>query len=114
MGLTLPSDLEVSTGDVIWVLANDIATYAITGTVRRSAPGGLVGIEFDEILSGVSLDQIDALPLTETLEPTAGSTHDMTMEIGDPSPEPGELTVTEVNDAKAAEAPTDELPETKD
>ncbi|MBK6687282.1 MAG: PilZ domain-containing protein [Deltaproteobacteria bacterium] len=65
MGLVLPTDLGVKTGDVLWVLVEDLASYAITGTVRRSNDEGLVGIELDEVLAGNSLEKIEGLPLVD-------------------------------------------------
>jgi hypothetical protein len=61
----LPTDLGVKTGDVLWVLVEDLASYAITGTVRRSNDEGLVGIELDEVLAGNSLEKIEGLPLVD-------------------------------------------------
>lgn len=65
MGLVLPTELNVKTGDVVWVLVEDLASYAITGTVRRSNEEGLVGIELDEVLAGQSLEKIEGLPLVD-------------------------------------------------
>lgn len=68
MGLVLPTDLEVHTGDLVWVLVGSVASYAITGAVRRTASGGLVGIELLEILQGEALEVIEGLPLVETCD----------------------------------------------
>lgn len=65
MGLVLPTDLGVKTGDVLWVLVEEVASYAITGTVRRSNDEGLVGLELDEVLAGSSLEKIEGLPVAE-------------------------------------------------
>lgn len=65
MGLVLPTELNVKTGDVVWVLVEDLSSYAITGTVRRSNEEGLVGIELDEVLAGNSLEKIEGLPLVD-------------------------------------------------
>ena len=70
MGLVLPSEIEVKVEDTVWLLVDDIASYAITATVRRVGDDGFVGIEFEEILQGDALVTVEKLPLTKTLDIT--------------------------------------------
>src|SRR5262245_8209188 len=63
MGLVLPRNLKIERGDTIWILAATVAPVAITATVQRITEDGLVGVEFHEVLSGESLDKVEALPL---------------------------------------------------
>ena len=67
MGLILPPGTRVAMGDVVWVLTGRVAAYAITATVVRigSPDRERVGIQFDEILSGPALEQIQELPLVD-------------------------------------------------
>jgi hypothetical protein len=65
MGLVLPADLQVQLGDLLMVMVDAVAAYAITGTVRRTDPDGLVGLEFDEVLEGETLARVKALPLAD-------------------------------------------------
>lgn len=50
MGLILPPDVQIERGQTIWILANTIASFAITATVQRITEGGLIGVEFHEVL----------------------------------------------------------------
>ncbi|MCK6546971.1 PilZ domain-containing protein [Myxococcota bacterium] len=75
MGLIFPQGLGIAPGETVWILASSVASYAITATVKRVA-GGFVGVELVEILTGDSLDRIEALPIadaadlaTDSLEP---------------------------------------------
>lgn len=65
MGLVLPGDVRPNVGDLIWVVVQSVASYAITGTVRRIAADGQVGIELEEVLSGEALDAVQQLPLAD-------------------------------------------------
>lgn len=65
MGLVVPSDLSVELGDLLMVTVDAVASYAITGTVRRADDDGSVGIEFDEVLEGDALAKVKALPLAD-------------------------------------------------
>ena len=65
MGLVLPSDVHVSHGDLLMVLVDAVASYAITGTVRRVDMDGSVGIEFDEVLEGSAWARVKNLPLAD-------------------------------------------------
>jgi hypothetical protein len=62
MGLVVRGDAVVAVGDLIWVLVQDVASYAITATVRRITMDGLVGVEFEEVLSGDALTSVEKLP----------------------------------------------------
>jgi hypothetical protein len=63
MALTVPDGVELKKGDVLWILASNIAAYAITATVQRMGGDGAVGVELNEVLSGDALEIIEALPL---------------------------------------------------
>lgn len=65
MGLVIPGDVQPHIGDLIWVVVESVASYAITGTVRRIAPDGQVGIELEEVLSGEALEAVKQLPLAD-------------------------------------------------
>jgi hypothetical protein len=80
MGLVLPTDLAIKTGDVIWLLVEEVSAYAITATVRRSNEQGLVGVELEEVLEGDALERIEGLPINDndpSTDPDAAATdHD--------------------------------------
>jgi hypothetical protein len=63
MGLRVPPELPIAEGDTIWILANAVAPYAITGTVRRISGEGRIGVELEEVLTGEALDVVESLPL---------------------------------------------------
>lgn len=72
MGLVLPSDVHVSHGDLLMVVVDAVASYAITGTVRRVDYDGSVGIEFDEVLEGQAWDRVKSLPLADGFQLSGG------------------------------------------
>jgi PilZ domain-containing protein len=63
MGLVLPDGVSLQEGDVVWILAKSVASYAITATVRRVFGDGGVGVEFVEVLGGEALEVLEGLPL---------------------------------------------------
>jgi len=65
MGLIVPGDTEVGVGELIWVIVESVAPYAITGTVRRVSEAGEIGVEFEEVLSGDALAAVETLPLVD-------------------------------------------------
>src|SRR5262245_41115501 len=65
MGLKLPIDVQVAKGDIVWIVARSVAPYAITATVERVGHNGVIGVQFEEILTGETLEVIEALPLIE-------------------------------------------------
>jgi hypothetical protein len=90
MGLVLPRDVEVFPGDTVWILAQNVAAYAITATVRRIGADGLVGVEFEEILSGEALDMLEKLPAAGSADiPAAATTPDAPL---DPAAQEGIIT----------------------
>lgn len=66
MGLVLPSSVEAKPGDLVWIIATDVAPYAITATVRRRGDAGFIGVEFEEVLMGEALQVVESMPLTQT------------------------------------------------
>lgn len=73
MGLVLPEAHGAQVGEAIWLVVDAVASYAITGTVRRVA-GTSVGIELDEILLGEALERIEAMPFAPGERPHAEPT----------------------------------------
>ncbi len=73
MGLVLPSHMSAKTGELLWMLVDQIAPYAITATVCRVGAEGEIGVEFEEILQGEALEKIEALPVnaSEFVQETA-------------------------------------------
>jgi hypothetical protein len=65
MGLVVQGDTDVAVGELIWVIVESVAPYAITGTVRRVAAAGEIGVEFEEVLSGDALANVETLPLID-------------------------------------------------
>ncbi len=66
MGLEFPQDTPIDVGQLIWILVESVASYAITATVIRVEDTGIVGVEFEEILAGEALEIIESLPLSGT------------------------------------------------
>ncbi len=65
LGLVLPTDMHVDHGDLLMVVVDAVASYAITGTVRRIESDGSVGIEFDEVLEDDAWTRVKNLPLAD-------------------------------------------------
>lgn len=65
LGLVLPNDVIVAHGDLVMVMVDAVASYAITGTVRRVDNDGSVGIEFDEVLEDSAWARVQNLPLAD-------------------------------------------------
>jgi hypothetical protein len=65
MGLVVQGDTEVAVGELIWVVVESVAPYAITGTVRRVSTAGEIGVEFEEVLSGEALAKVETFPLVD-------------------------------------------------
>jgi hypothetical protein len=70
IGLMLPEEAKPEVGAIVWILIQTIASYAITGTIRRVGSKNRIGVEFDEILAGDSREVIAALPLVD--DPSEG------------------------------------------
>jgi hypothetical protein len=65
MGLVLPADMVVEHGDLLMVLVDAVASYAITGVVQRIDSDGSVGIEFDGELEASAWSRVQTLPLAD-------------------------------------------------
>lgn len=65
MGVVLPGNAGVEVGQLVWLVVEDLAPYAITATVRRVTPEGVVGVEFEEVLTGEALTMLQEQPLVD-------------------------------------------------
>ena len=65
MGVGLPTDMPLSVGDLVMVVVEAVASYAITATVRRMEADGLVGLEFEDELEKAAVAKVEALPLAD-------------------------------------------------
>lgn len=64
LALNLTSESQLSIGDLVWIIAGTVAPYAITATVVRSELDGDIGVEFEEVLHGESLDSLVPVQVT--------------------------------------------------
>ncbi|MBK8014937.1 MAG: PilZ domain-containing protein [Deltaproteobacteria bacterium] len=69
LALNLTSRSQLSIGDLVWIIAGTVAPYAITATVVRSELDGDVGVEFEEILHGESLDALNPVEIDDESKP---------------------------------------------
>jgi len=65
MGLSLPRESKMQIGATIWIQVGSVASYAITGIVRRAGSDGRIGVEFSEVLAGSSLEVVEGLPTSD-------------------------------------------------
>lgn len=62
MAVVLPGDIETRIGELVWITVDAVASYAITGTIKRRDDDGTLGLEFEEILTGDAVRNISELP----------------------------------------------------